>query len=562
MKMRRVIFIVIALAVCLGMTGVNALAEAQVDVSSLYKARDVESSYDESEATLIDLDTRNGEVLINAKGDYVLSGSLRGQILIEAPEEDKVRLILNGVSIVSDLGPAIYEKRADKLIITLAEGSVNELTAGAAITDDDDTIGAALYAEDDLSVNGAGELRAVSAAKHGIQSKADLIIADGVISVEAASDGIRGRNSVLVLGGSIRIKADGDGITATREDKDGKGWVLLDGGSFDITTGDGAGAVRASANSQMGRGGWVGRGYPAQTQADSGVSQKAIKAAATLTVQGGSYTIDSADDALHAVNVAVSGGEFAIRTGDDGVHADETARISGGVLFITQCYEGVEGTDVVITGGTISVIASDDAINAAGGGDESGMMGGWGMRGGMSAASGSLTISGGTVVANASGDGLDSNGNISITGGLVCVWAQTNGGEGTIDFNGTGSISGGTLIVATNQGSMFGGGALSGQSMMTVSLTKAYSAGAEVVLRDASDSALAAFTPEGAYSVLMISSDRLGDGDAFSVTCGGAEAYSGSMTNNSGTADGWGGPQGGWGGPRGGWGSQQGGRRR
>ena len=98
---------------------------------------------------------------------------------MEVPEDEKVRLILNGVTIVSGEGPAVYEKQADKLIVTLAEGTVNTLTDGPMITDEDDTIGAALYAEDDLSINGTGSLIVNGTEKHGIQSKADLIIADG-----------------------------------------------------------------------------------------------------------------------------------------------------------------------------------------------------------------------------------------------------------------------------------------------------------------------------------------------------------------------------------------------
>ena len=120
--------------------------------------------------------------------------------------------------IVSPEGPAIYEQQADKLIITLAEGTENSLTDGSPVTDEDDTIGTALYAEDDLSINGQGTLTVNGTQKHGIQSKADLIIAGGAITVTAVTDGVRGRNSVLVLDGVLGITCGGDGITATRTD--------------------------------------------------------------------------------------------------------------------------------------------------------------------------------------------------------------------------------------------------------------------------------------------------------------------------------------------------------
>ena len=531
MKNSKIWALLLALILLAGAVPVSGLAEGK-DISSLYKDRDVNADYDSKDVTAIDLSALTEDLVITKKGDYLLSGSLSGQVRVEAGEEDKVRLILNGVTITAQNGPAIYEKLSDKLIVTLAEGSVNSLTAGAPITDEDDTIGAALYCEDDLSINGSGSLTAVSAQKHGIQSKADLIVAGGSISVQAEGDGIRGRNSVLILDGAIEISAQGDGIATTREDKDGKGWLLIAGGSISITTGSGAGEVRASANSQMGRGGWGGWNQQSRNETQSDVSQKGIKAAASLEIQGGSFTMNCADDALHGVNVTVSGGDLAIKTGDDALHADEKALISGGSIDISQCYEGIEGTDVVISGGSISVIASDDAVNAAGGGDQSGMMGAWGMRGGMSQSSGSLTITGGSLMLNASGDGLDSNGDIAISGGVIGLWAMTNGGEGTIDFNGAGSFTGGTLLVATTQGRMMDSGAISGQSIMSVSLNKNYAAGTKLSLLDADGQLLAAFTPQGSFNTLLISSDKLSDGDAFTIKGGGETLYSGTMTNN------------------------------
>ena len=563
MKKPKSISVFIALAL-LVVTLCPAAAGAETDVSQLYKNKDVKDSWDENEVTAIDLGKITGGVLsISEEGDYLLSGTLNGQIVIESSKDAKVRLILSGVTVTASSGPAIYEKQADKLIVTLAEGSVNKLTAGSPVTDGDDTIGAALYAEDDLSINGNGALYAVSAEKHGIQSKADLIVANGFIRVTSGADGIRGRNSVLVLDGSVTVNADGDGIVATRDDKDGKGWVVIANGSISVTAGAGAGEVRASANSQMGWGGWNGRNGSAYVSEDSGVSQKGIKAAAELTVLGGSITIDSADDALHAVNVTVSGGTMSIRSGDDGIHADETLQIGGGEIDIAQSYEGVEGKDVIISGGYITVVSSDDAVNASGGSDGSGFAGGWGKRGGFGAGDGSLSISGGSLFVSAGGDGLDSNGSISITGGVIGVWAVTNGGEGTVDFTGTGSITGGTLIVASTQGSMFDSGTLSGQAIMYISLSSAQAAGSEVEIKDANGNTLASFTPQGSFSTLTVSCASLGAGDRMSVTVAGQTVYSGQMTDNYASASGsYGfGGQGGRGNPggfggQGGWGGR------
>ena len=240
---------------------------------------------------------------------------------------------------------------------------------------------------------------------------------------------------MLVLDGEISVKSGGDGITTTRTDAEGKGWVVLAGGSVTVKTGEGAGAVQASANSQGGMGGrgrwddWGGWGSTG-TQSSDSVSQKAVKAATDLTVLGGSYTFDCADDGLHGVNVTVSGGTFEIRSGDDAMHADREMKVTAGTVNVLQCYEGLEGENVTVSGGDIAIAASDDGINAAGGSDGSGF-GGWGRSGGNSEMDngGMLTIAGGHLEVTAGGDGLDSNGSILISGGVtgVCTPSHRDG---------------------------------------------------------------------------------------------------------------------------------------
>ena len=508
MKMKSVFSVLFALILTLGSLSITAAADETFDVGTLYKNKDVDDAWSLADAQVIDLNAVQSDVVtISRKGDYVLSGILNGQVVIEAPEKDKVRLILNGVTIVSDQGPAIYETQSDKLIVTLAEGSVNELTDGSTITDADDTIGAALYAEDDLSINGTGSLIVNGTQKHGIQSKADIVIANGNITVNAVTDGVRGRNSILVLDGKLNITAGGDGVTTTRTDAEGKGWIVFADGSVTIKTGDGAGTVRASANSQGGFGG-RGRkddwGSASSTSANS-VSQKAVKAATNLTVLGGTFTFDCADDGLHGVNVTVNGGIFCIKSGDDGMHADQEMTVNAGSIDIAQCYEGIEGKNVTVNGGDIKIISSDDGINASGGSDGSGF-GGWGRDNGYTASrdSGMLTITGGTIAVTAGGDGLDSNGSIAVTGGVTGVWTASSGMEGPIDFNGNGTITGGTLIVTT-AGSSFGGRGSAGLSgLKTTSVSTSGQAGDTIAITDQTGTVIGSFTPENAFNTLII----------------------------------------------------------
>ena len=547
---KKLCLVLTALSVLLSALSLPAFAaDAALDVTTLYKNKDVDDSWSLSDAQAIDLDAlAQGETFtITEKGDYVLSGSLQGQVVVEVPEEDKVRLILNGVSITAQEGPAIYEKQADKLILTLAEGTENTLTDGTPVTDDDDTIGAALYAEDDLSVNGTGTLIVNGTQKHGIQSKADLVIANGQITVTSVLDGVRGRNSVLVLDGTLNITAGGDGVTSTRDDAEGKGWVVLAGGSVTVKTGEGAGAVQASANSQGGMGGrgrwddWGGWGTSSDQTSDS-VSQKAVKAATDLNVLGGTYSFDCADDGLHAVNVTVSGGTFAIQSGDDAMHADQDLTVNGGTIDVAKCYEGLEGQNVTVNGGDIRVVASDDGVNASGGSDGSGF-GGWGRSGGNTEMDngGMLTIAGGHLEVTAGGDGLDSNGSILISGGVTGVCTPSSGMEGPIDFNGTGTQTGGTLIIASGSGMGGGmgrmggmggmGASLSGQASMTLSCSG--SAGETIVLQNESGETLGEFTPKSAYGSVTISSSSLQEGSGCTVLVSGKTLYSGAMQSTT-----------------------------
>ena len=205
---KRFLSFVMTIVFCLSFLTLPALADTEIDVSSLYKKKDVDDSVSD-DAVVIELnDTQavisgagasvSGSTLtITSEGDYVLSGTWQGQVVVEATEEEKVHLILEGVTITSAEGPAIYEKVSDKLILTLAEGTTNILTDATSVSDGEDTLAAALYAEDDLSINGTGTLVVNGVAGNGIQSKADLVIACGDIQVTAEGDGIKGRNSEI-----------------------------------------------------------------------------------------------------------------------------------------------------------------------------------------------------------------------------------------------------------------------------------------------------------------------------------------------------------------------------
>ena len=319
MTRTRIAALLAAFAMLSGALGGARGAQAELDVSELYKDRDVNMAWDADEVTVIDLDKVSGDaVTLTEDGDYLLSGTLSGQIIVNAGKDAKIRLILNGVTITGKDGPAVWEKQGDKLIVTLVPGTENSLTAGSPVSDNSDMIGAALYAEDDLSINGEGSLTAVSAESNGIQSKADLIVAGGRIQITSGKDGLRGRNSLLMLDGSVTVASMGDGFSSNRNSRLDKGWILIAGGTISIVTGGGAG--RASASSD--------------------VSRKGVKAETSLTVLDGTLSIDAEDDGLHAENIAIRGGTVTIATGDEGIQADSFLEITGGTIEVSQAGKG------------------------------------------------------------------------------------------------------------------------------------------------------------------------------------------------------------------------------
>lgn len=525
----------------------NAAAENVLDMGEMFTDRDLRGDYKESESVAVtlngstakcnskDVEISGSTVVIKAEGTYILSGTLdNGMVIVEADEKAKVQLVLKGVSISNSANAAIYVRSADKVFVTLAQGTVNTLTNGGSYTAiDDNSIDAVIFSKCDLAVNGTGSLQITAKAGHGIVSKDDLKVIDGNLTIDAEKHGLSGKDSVRIAGGTISITSGKDGIQSDHE-KAEKGYVYISDGKFTINaSGDG---VSASGLLQIDGGSFditAGKGSSNKTVArdadGSTVSTKGIKAVGNLVINDGVFVIDSQDDALHTNgSLTVNGGEYQIATGDDGLHGDETTTVAGGKLVITTSYEGIEGKNVVISGGYIDLYASDDGINAAGGRDQSGfggMFGGFGggFPGGFGQGGDSLVlISGGTVYVNADGDGLDSNGTLTVTGGTIYVDGPVNSANGALDFDGTGEITGGTVIAlgasgmaqnftqASNQGSIFLN-------------TGNQKAGTEVVLKDADGKVLLSYTSKKAFSSVVVSCSNLVQGSTYTLSVGGSD---------------------------------------
>lgn len=555
-------------------TAENAAAENILEVETMFTDRDASGEYQESKSVQIALSggtakcdsaavsVSGGTVTIRQEGTYILSGALEdGMILVEAADSAKVQLVLKGASVSNSQGAAVYVKSADKVFVTLAEGTVNSLKNGGSYTAiDDSNIDGVIFSKSDLTVNGKGSLEIRGEAGHGIVTKDDLKIMSGSLTVEAAGHGLSGKDSVRIAGGTVSITAGKDGIHSDH-DKEEKGYVYLADGTLTITAGgDGisaSGLMQIDGGSILvTAGGGSANRTVAKDENGDAVSTKGIKAAGNLTINSGSFVIDSQDDALHSNgSLTVNGGVCQIATGDDGLHGDETTTVAGGSLLITASYEGIEGKDVVISGGTVDIKATDDGINAAGGRDQSGYGGMFGGRGGFGGGSGdnSILISGGTVYVNAAGDGLDSNGTLTVSGGTVYVDGPTNSGNGALDFDGTGEITGGTVIAlgAAGMAQNFTSAVDQGSIFLN---TGNCQAGTEIALKDESGKTLCSYTSKKAFSCVVVSCPGLQQGGTYTLTVGGNDT---SITLDSLI---YGNGTGGFGGGRGGredWGNRQ-----
>ncbi len=484
----------------------------------------------------------NGTVEIVEAGTYVLSGALNGQLRIAAGDSDDVRVVLENAEIRNEKGAAVYAENADKVILSIPENTSSVLADGASSAD-----GGTVAADCDVVINGAGTLEIEANAKDGVNTKDDLRVLETALSVHAVDDGLVANDGVLLLGASLTVQAGGDGVKATKQEAD-KGFILVDGGRYDIaaendgfqaetclflrggdlTVQTGGGAENGAVKTGQDR---FGFGTFQTQSGEDTPSAKGLKAGACLEITGGTFALDTADDALHSNGtVNVSGGEIALSSGDDAAHADDTLTFSGGTLTAARCYEGLEAGTLVISGGTADIHATDDGLNAAGGADGSSLMERPGRNAFAADAARSITISGGTLTVDAAGDGIDSNGSVTMTGGEVYVSGPTDSANGVFDFGTTFEISGGTLLGTGSAGML----QIPTGAQGVVAVRASGNAGDALEVRDSEGETLGTAAAPKAFEVVVFSSAALRDGETYTVFVGGSEAGSGVCGENAG----------------------------
>ena len=357
----------------------DASASAET-FSDAFSSRDLSGTWDASSAVLIALNgdsiscdssavtVSGSSATITAAGTYRVTGTLEnGSLIADAGKEDKIQIVLDGASIHSDTFAAIYVKQADKVFLTLADGSENALSNGGTFeTIDENNVDGAVFSKDDLTLNGNGKLVVTSPAKHGVVSKDDLVITGGTYEITAGAHALSGKNGVGVADGALTLTAGKDGIHAENDEDSAKGCVYLAGGTIAITAGDDG--VTASGLLQM-------DGGSLDVTASEGMEGNYIR------VNDGAIRIQASDDGINAARksgagtptVEINGGDISVTVGagdTDGIDANGNLIITGGTISVNgNSAFDIDGT-VSFTGGTVIINGQrvDSIPNQMGGG--------------------------------------------------------------------------------------------------------------------------------------------------------------------------------------------------
>ena len=452
MKMKKkLLAALLASALAAGMLPTSACATSSAYTSSNATLISFTDSAVTADGKYSGYEIEGTDVSITAAGTYVFSGDCDDGSITVKKGVTGVTLVLNGLTLTNADSAAITLNKTAEAALIAAAGSENTVadTAGA----NDENAAVKVKSGASLSLSGTGTLTACGNAKNGIKGASDAVITvdELTLNIEAADDGLSCDDELTIKGGRVNITAGGDAVKASPDTDDVEnpdttslGSVTISGGSITLNAAEDG--VQADGDLTISGGTFAvtANGGHTTTLSDEDASCKGLKAGKTLTVSGGTFTVDSADDALHANDVTVSGGTLTLASGDDAVHADNdlvvgvkgSSSTSNPKIDITASYEGLEGTTVSVYSGDIDVAASDDGVNAANSdlGERSDKY--------------AINIAGGDLYIDAGSDGLDSNNDINITGGRVEVYGADAMMDAAIDYDGTFTLSGGTLFGA------------------------------------------------------------------------------------------------------------------
>ena len=417
------------------------------------------------------------DVHIVSAGRYLISGSLDdGSIVVDTDSEAKVWILLCGADIRCSDSACIRVEQAEKVFLTLAEGSGNRLeTLGFGEEALSAGVDGALFSRDDLALNGKGSLEVRCAGANGIVSNDDLLIAGGRITVSAGGDGLHANDALRIGDASLTIDAGDDGISLTGEESG----LILVSGSVNLRSGD-----------------------------------KGLAAGDSVLLLGGDLTIDAGSDGINAAGtLRLEGGSLRVAARDDGIHADTAVEIAGGTLNIPDCREGIEAKTIDISGGELDIRPLDDGLNANGSPETEET---W-----IHVSGGSLSVVNQTA---RNADGLDSNGDILVSGGSIRVSMLNSGANRALDCGsedgGVMRIGGGDVVACGSFSPAESFDPDSTQCAILYNIRRGIPGGTELRLEDGKGSVLLEYEVPCSFSSVVLSCPELKVGKTYRLVIG------------------------------------------
>lgn len=479
---------------------------------------------DGTESTLTDSETydsdEDADACLYSKADLTIEGT--GTLTVNANYK-------NGIT--------------GKDTLTIRDSTLSVTAANHGITGKD-----SLTAENaSLTVQSGGD--AIRSTNNEDGALGFILLTDCTLDLTAAEDGVQAETVLTIDGGSYAIITAGGSDGTIDEDTSAKGLkagtqVTISGGTFDLDCCDDA--IHSNGNVDISGGSFT------LSTGDDG-----IHADDTVTVTNGAIDILKAYEGMEGVTVTIEGGDINIVSSDDGINvADGTSSGFEGSFPDGQNHsdgtpptppsdpDGTNGgtPPTPPTGQNVSASsrptppsgqdgAADTNTPPAPPTDASGEApsdlpsmpeGGFdGQQPGNAAGSSScsVNISGGTIHIDASGDGIDSNGDLNVSGGTIYVSGPTNDGDSALDYDGAAAITGGTIVAAGYSGMAqnFGSSSTQGSILLTASSVT----DGIITLTDADGNVLVEYTPEKNYNCVVVSCPELTEGGAYTLSLGG-----------------------------------------
>ena len=536
----------------------NVKSGEKLDVDTHYSEQDL--SWDTSSETAIDLSNptatdgvtvEDGTLTITKAGTYKLSGEYQGQIKVETADSDAVRLVLDNANITNSSGAALNVVNADEVILYSASGTTNTISDGADYTatgeNDPDAV---VYSKADLTIAGEGTLKVNGNHEDGIHTSDGLVIASGTLEVNAANTGIKGKDYVDILGGTINVTAQQDGIKSTNDTDEGKGWTRLSNGTVTVNAGDDG--FKASRVVE------ISGGSLTVEQSDEGIEAQYIN------VSGGDVNVTSADDGMNAsLKTSDSESTDSSANTSDTANQQQNNQQQGSLPgeqqngTSNQQQQGTgqppamsgtsqDGTSQNGTTGTgqqqnntqnqgnqnMGQPPAMPGGNAQDGTSQNGTTGtgqqGMGQppQGGMPGGGGgtfevidaAINVSGGNITVNAEGDGIDSNGVTTLSGGTLIVNGPSQGGNAALDTNGDLLLNGATVLSGSTADMFEAPSTNSTSGYLKLTNSSGFEQGSTVQVADSSGKVVANYkVTKSNVQLVLVSSSSIVKGQSYTV---------------------------------------------